>query len=317
MPIDSTTLEALLTIPKPAVCEIFRVEWSPNLWKYYASSGFDRVVPFLDVKQYLFDDDTETTTTNIEPRLVQSGFHSFELAADLSTEEIPLTFADADDAIKELFRTYGDGAKIELFYYYPQVDLFTSVWFGSLSQPESYGRGNLQCRASNGFKSAELTIGHRTKPQLCSSVFGGKLTQINEYRGNLCPYNKHLGGTIGNLDGGLPYTECPKDEAACIARLGAHPNGRAKFWGGFDTDVTPVIQSGSGYLATSKGNTSELKVPFRIIAGAKYVVLRENLYYRKELNTNNPEQGFVSGIWVVGEGENEIVDEVYVNDKRI
>jgi hypothetical protein len=314
VPISQEMIDAILALDKPKIAEIIRVEWADDDIRYYSASAYDSLVPFTDVKQYL--DDGNGGTASIEARLISSGFHSYEKSADLRTEEISLTFADSDDSIKTAFRTYGDGAKLDLIYYYPEVDLWFSDWFGSLMQPDSFGRGNVQCRASNGFKSREFTIGHRTKPQACPFVFGGKLS-TTDYRGNGCPYNRQVGGSVGNLNGGVPFTSCDKSEGNCIARLGTHANGRAKYWGAFDTDVQPVQTDANGYLARTKGNTSQLKIPLRIIAGAKYVSGLEPLYYRKELNANDPERGFVAGVSIVSEGENQLVDEFYVNDKRI
>jgi hypothetical protein len=315
MPISQATIDEILALDKPKVAEVIKVEWAEDDIRYYSTSAYNHIVPFTGITQYL--DDGNGGLGTIEPRLISSGFHSYEKSADLRTEEISITFADTDNSIKTAFRTYGDGAKLDLIYYYPDVDLWFSDWFGSLMQPDSWGRGNVQCRASNGFKSRELTVGRRTKPQACPFVFGGKLSILTEYRGNGCPYNRQVGGSTGNLNGGVPYTECDKSEGNCIARLGAHSNGRAKYWGAFDTDVQPLQTDANGYLARTKGNTSQLKIPLRIIAGAKYVSGNENQFYRKELNANDPERGFVAGQWLIGEGPNELIDEIYVNDKRI
>lgn len=313
MPISQETIDAILALDKPAVAEIIRVQWADDDIRYYGASAYD-FPPFLDVKQYL--DDGNGGTATIEPRLISSGFHSYEKSADLRTEEIPLTFADSDNSIKDAFRTYGDGAKLDLIYYYPAADLFFSDWFGSLMQPDSFGRGNVQCRASNGFKSPEFNINHRAKPQICPFVFGGKFT-VDDYRGNGCPYNRQLGGSIGNLNGGVPYTECGKLESDCVARLGAFPNGKARYWGGVITDISPLQTDNNGFLARTKGNSNRLKIPHRIIFGAKFVGDLENLYFRKEVNAGSPNNGFVSGLFFVGEGENEIIDEIFIADKRI
>lgn len=308
-------LQAYSLTHKPDVCEVLAVYWTDAITKYYAISAYDTIIPFVGIP-----------IGPIEARLRGKVFQTFELCSDLSTESISLTFADSDKVVENLFRDNGEGVKCELFYYYPKVDntngddLLYSAWWGHFMLPDFVGKGVLQVSAENGFKSRELLMGHRIRPNLCPSVYGGLFTDINEYRGNGCVYNRQLvGGTLGNLDvGDVPFPSCDKSEGACVVRLGAHANGKPKYWMGFDTEVQSVLSdANSGYLAVSKGNASKLTKPIVIVAGNKYVSDLPNLFYRKELNASNPERGFVRGVWEVDEGPNESISEIVINDKII
>lgn len=294
------------------VCEVLAVYWTDSITKYYAISAFDEQIPFRSIP-----------ASPINPVLKGKVFQTFALNSDLTTESISLTFSDTDKSLENLFATYGEGVRCELFYYYPKIDdtngddLFISVWWGHFMTPEFIGRGVLQIQAENGFKSRELLMGHRIRPKMCTQVFGGQFTDINEYRGNGCIYNRQLGGTSGNLNAGVPYATCDKTEGNCADRLGVLPNLKAKYWMGFDTDVqTPTIDHG-GYIAPAKGGASGLKDPIRVVAGAKYVQDLLNIFYRKELNTQHPEEGFVRGIWEISEGPVDLLDEIVINDKII
>ncbi|MGC2239105.1 MAG: hypothetical protein WA584_23320 [Pyrinomonadaceae bacterium] len=308
MPIDPTKLAKLQEISrtgKPKVCEVLRVKWTQDITKYYATSAFDRVPPFTDIKNYLGGE-------HVDARLVQSGFHSFELAPDLTTEEIPLTFADADEAVNDLFEAHGGNVKATLCYFYPDCDLFLEVWWGVLNEPELSVLGVLQTTASNGFRSREEIIPSRLRSsEECSSIFGGETESLTEYRGIGCLYNlQHDGGTIGNLDpDGNPYTSCPKDLAGCTAR------GMTDYRMVFPTSVAPVVSDprNPGYLASTKGNADRLTNPIRVIAGIKTVRDLPILLFRNENTASDPNHSWVRLIAEVGEGPMEAIDQVKIS----
>lgn len=320
MPIDETKLNEILTAYRtksPQVAEVLRVDWSDSVVKYYANSQFDEIPPFRGVANYCVNN--SDVRVPIEARLIHEGFLPFEKNADLSTENISITFADTDSDIIEKFQTYGEGVRCELFYYYPQQDLFTSEWWGSLELPTDTGRGNLTAQATNGFRTREQPLPNRFHPiDVCHAKFGGEIAALDEFNGNGCPYNRHLSGSIGNLNSGVPFTQCPKTKAACIARLGAHANGEPKYFQGFSDETGSVATDANNpnYLASAKGNASKLKDPIPVVLGAKHLHDLPNLFFRNENNASNPSDSWVRGIWEIGE-TCEQIDLFTINGKVI
>ena len=313
MAIDPTKLAALQARSasglRVAVCEYIRVDWDDVTTNYYGAAAWHEVPPFNSIG------------LTIEPRLItnrRDPFHQLELNPDLRTDSVKVTFEDIDKTITGLFQTYSSGVSIEFFLYYPDVDLHVALWSGQLSAPDIYGWKQLTATATNGYRSRELTMGSRRRPKECTaSVFGGKLPDADSVRSSLCPYDKHIGGSVGNWKStgpDVPFSDCPKTEAACIVRLS---NG-GLYFGGFNTDATATVtDAGSGYLAHSKGNTSALKEPIRIIFGEKAVKANQLLLWRREVNQGSPNNGFVRGVWEVGEGPVDSITNIRVNEKFV
>lgn len=312
MAIDPTKLANLLALSaagtRIAVCEYIRVDWDGSTTRYYGAAAWHQVPPFQGVGY------------TIDPRLISSSvrdpFHSLEINPDLRTESVKVTFDDIDKEITGKFQTYSSGVACEFFLYYPQVDLTVSLWSGQLQSPDIYGWKTVTATATNGFRSRELTLGSRRRPRECTaSVFGGKLPDTDAVRSSLCPYDKHLGGSVGNYKTGTtPYSDCPKTEAACIARL----SNNGLYFGGFNTDATATVtDNNTGYLASSKGNTSALKEPIRIIFGEKTVKNSQLLLWRREVNQNSPANGFVRGVFEVGEGPLDSVTNIKLNERFV
>jgi hypothetical protein len=111
----------------------------------------------------------------------------------------------------------------------------------------------------------------------------------------------HIVG-FGNIDPATnqPFTECPRNRAACIVRLGDDLS-----YLGFDT----VIQSytvnqtkGPNISVTTRGNESNLKRPLRVIIGERDVSDIDLLAYTVEPDTKHPEGGAVSVLGAECEG---------------
>lgn len=255
----------------------------------------------------------------IEPRIIGSLVKDleFEINPDLKTETIKVKFDDIDKVITGKFQTYGSGVRCELFYYWPDVDLTVSMWFGQLPAPKLFGWKSIECEATNGFRSREQLIPRRTRPRECTSNFGGLMT-AEAIATNLCPYDRHVGGSVGNyITGTTPYSDCPRQtEAQCIARLGADARGRAKYFGGFIVDadaVTMPNSQNSGWIAVSEGNASKLSEPIRVIAGFKHVRDLQLLLWQRGTPPGY-EHGWVFGVWEVGEGPVESIRNLRINE---
>lgn len=311
MPVNPLDIEELLdyTIDgvRLAVCEYLRVDWDGSTTKYYGSAAWHEMLPFTGIG------------VEIEPRLMPSSirdpFHGLEIDPDLRTESIAVTFDDIDKDITDKFQTYSSGVACEFFLYYPIINLTVSVWSGQLQAPTIYGWKTVKATASNGFRSRELLLGSRRRPRECTaSVFGGRLPDADAVRSSLCPYDRHIGGSVGNLTGSsTPYIDCPKTETACIERFSDN-----RYFGGFNTDASATVtDTNHYYLATSKGNASNLKEPIRVIFGTKTVKANQLLQWRREVNANTPAHGWVATVWEIGEGPMQSIYNFRVNEKMI
>ncbi len=310
MPVDDVKIAAIrsrsIAGERIAVCEYVRVDWDDVTSVYYGAAAYHEVSPFTNIG------------VTIEPRLMSAAardpFHSLELNPDLRTESVSVTFEDIDKDITNKFQTYSSGVACEFFLYYPCEDYHHPLWSGQLQAPDVYGWKSVTAKATNGFRSRESLLGSRRRPRECTAgVFAGKLPDADAVRSSLCPYDKHIGGSVGNFKtGSTPYSDCPKTESACVARLG---NG-GLYFGGFSTDATAVVtDTGTGYLARSKGNTSALKDPIRVIFGEKQLKENQLLLWRREINQGNPNFGHVRGVWEVGEGPVDSIYNITVNEK--
>ena len=305
-PSQLATLQALETGSQVRVCEYFKVEWDaddPAETKYYGSAAYHEVVGFANIG------------LTIEARLLGDPFRAFELQPDLRTEVIKLTFEDIDKTIRGKFQSFGSGVRCEVFLYYPQIEAHVSVWFGQLQAPKVYGWKKIETEATNGFRSREQKAPKRNRPpDHCPFTFGGLLPTADAIRSNGCPYDRHVGGTTGLYKTGTtPFSDCPRDEAACTARF-----GDLSYYGGFDFDASAIVSDQrTGYIAQSRGNASELKNPIRVIAGSKYVRAMQLLLWRREVNQSTPEHGWVATVWEVGEGPVRAIRNIRVNDKYI
>lgn len=276
------------------VCEYIAVEWDPNdanETRYYAAAKYNSLSGF------------GTIGLNIEARLLNEPIKTFELYPDLRTDTIPVVFDDIDKTIKAKFQGFGSGIRCEFFLYYPQVDKHHSVWFGTLQSPQVYGWKRIETIATNGYRSREQTIPKSLRPRECRHrAYAGFA------RGG-CLYNPP---TIGNYrTGTTPYLDCPGDEEACDDR------GMLAYFGGYKPDVAGVITDhNSGYLAQSKGNTSN-RDPIRVIFGTKTVKANRLLYWRREMNAKDQDKGFVAEVAEVGEGPVRRIRNIKVGEKLI
>lgn len=307
MPLTDTQIDELAAIRRAGesvhVAEYISVEWDAddaNETRYYSIAKYDKLPPFANIG------------LDIEAKILNEPFKTFELYPDLRTDTIPLVFDDIDKVIRGKFQTFGSGVRIEFFLYYPQVDAHQSMWFGQLQAPNIYGWKKIETIATNGFRSREQFVPKRLRPRECSWAFGGLLT-AEALATNGCKYDRHTGGSIGNFrTGSTPYVECPRDETACTAR------GMTAYFGGYKPDASAVVTDGnSGYLAHSKGNTSNLRNPIRVIAGTKTVRSNQLLFWRREMNASNQDRGFVAGVWEVGEGPVQSITQIKVGEKLI
>jgi len=290
-------LAALKVQPELTLCEVLAVHWpAPDGTKYYAGTKLDELPNFKGILKYIPD--------GVDARLPGRSFPNAELAADVSDERINLTFWDADGEITRLFRTHGEGVKVELIYFFPQIDWFVPHWFGHFQPPGEVDLVEFSTSAASGFRSAGLPLPHRIYQLPCQNQYGPSVPLLTqeEIDESGCPVNKHIGGPIGNIDPatGQVYAKCAKTIPDCQKIV-----GDTKSYTGIITTVAAVaIQThGQTTFASSKGNETTLKQPIRVLYGGPRVVRALDLLaYRQEHNTAHADQGFLAAQFSIGEG---------------
>ena len=258
---EAEKIAALRLIREPAVCGYWKVTWNPNdsaQDRYYSDSKYSQMSPFFGVG------------VNIEARVKLGGKNdtiakstSFEINPDLKSEKIGIEFDDIDKVISGRFHTYKSGVRAELFFYWPDVDLTLSQFFGQLVAPDVYGYKTLKTYVTNGTRSREQLVGKRPHSRECSSNWGGFMKSTFASESNGCPAGPF--GTVASSD-----LDCPRDSVTtCNRKLGT-TDGR--YFLGFPNVYAniPVSQHDGG-IAISRGGASSSGEPMRVIFGQKYL----------------------------------------------
>lgn len=308
MALDSTKVSALHALARSgtaaiACAQVLEVTWSASVTRYYAWTNYGELSPFQNIPY-----------GPIETRLLGNPFNEFDVNPDLRTERIPLVFDDIDGEMTRLFNRYGT-VRCILHYYWPQVDLDAEVWHGMLQKPAIFGVKQVSTEATNGYWSREKSIPHSMRPpDYCRfNHFGGELPTAEMVRTNGCPYDVHVGGSLGLLNGSVPFVHCPKDVTACTARF-----GHSRFFGGYSTDASATVSDqNTGFLAISKGNNSSNIRPIPWLYGSKHLRGLNLLMYRREPNQNDPDRGWFAGVWEVSDTRISAIRNIRINEKHI
>jgi hypothetical protein len=282
---DQDKIDALRALiaagTQPEVFELAKVNWpSPTDAVYYAVMETPRVASVAP------------PVSPIDARLIPDGnpdwFLPVEMDSTIGDEEVDLQFWDGDGEISDLLVEHGEGIKVELFYWFPQVELMLPVWHGHLRQEDNAEIDVCKIKAVQGFRSSDANLPHRAHWQECQAIFGAVFDTQAEIDENDCPYNKHIGGSVGVAG----FTSCPRRvRQDCIDRLGNNANFMLSH-----ATVSSIIANnqthGPQLYSTSFGNETSLKEPVRVVMGARRVYGMQPLVYRRDLNNNNPDHGF-------------------------
>jgi hypothetical protein len=310
MALTQTQIDDILDLDASSGVDVgayLKVTWDEddsNETRYYASTAYNQLANFMNIGVPV-----EARLKNNIPDVME-----FEINPDLRTEEIDVTFDDIDKEITGRFQTFGSGVRAEIVYYYPQVDGFEEVWEGQLKAPKEFGWKDVETIITNGTRSRELKLPGSNHPVgHCRFTFGGLLPTLGAVACNGCPYDRHLGGTVGNLNGAVPFTDCPRDKAACVARLGGDADNPL-YYGGFDSAVGAIVTDpDTGWHATTQSNVSNLKDPIIVVFGVQWISPTK-LFWRRDPNTDNPATGWFDVQWELCEGEILAVTNFKVND---
>lgn len=271
------------------VYQLLKISWAePDGVRYYASTLVEAIEDSLPV-------------TPVEIRLPADGYPAYFLPISLDStmgdEEVDLKIWDGDDEISRLVYENGEGIKVELLLWFPAVELLLTEWWGHLRTSEDSDVEFWIGKAANGFRSPNLPMPRRRKYRPCQAIFGEIVTG--------CDYDRHKGGSRGNLNGDVPYDFCPKKEFAdCSARLGdklSHLSHQS---------VTEVIVNyqtkGPTLLPSARGNETNLKRPVRVIMGSRTVYDLDLMAAIPLANNKHPAQGFWRMKFEIGEGPMQI-----------
>jgi hypothetical protein len=250
----------------PQVFELCKVSWTSDEADaiYYSIMQTDEIA------------DPAPPVSPIEARLIPDGspnwFLPVQMDSTIGDEEVDLSFWDADGVISDLLVDNGEGCKVELFYWFPQVELLLPVWHGHLRAEDEASIDVIPTKAVQGFRSADATLPHRAHWQECQAIFGAALDTQEAIDDNDCPYNRHLGGTLGNLNSGVPFTSCPRrTQADCDTRLGTTDGRYHLSHRTIETIRENPQGQGPRLYSISRGNETNLKEPVRVVMGERRV----------------------------------------------
>jgi hypothetical protein len=243
---------------------------------------------------------------------------------EISDDVVKLKMWDADAVLISEFLNSGEGTRCRVAQYFPDYGLVNEIWWGFLKQPKETEGLWFNIEAASGLRSPNLIVPRRAIYPGCQATFGGLVnpdtglpyfdTQAKiDPPHNDCPYNRHIGGSVGLLNPGtgLPFTSCPRRVLAdCTARLGpASPTGPVN-WGDLNYEAFDVVLEGvvvgagnkHQFLASSRANESVLRQPLRVVYGYRWIRDLIFLAYVSESAGDHPENGFLRTLWAVCEG---------------
>ncbi len=251
-----------------------------------------------------------------------SYFRDVTISSGIADTVVNLDFIDMPDGnndrkVSELFLLHGEGVKCEIFYYFPDVDLLASIWWGHLQSPDSMDGITFKASAASGFRSILLNLPKRNFVPYCIAQYG---PAVRTFLGNSlpifspCPYDRDIGGSNGLLDNnGNPFMSCPKLESSCKQRFG---DIDTLPWLGVDIIAQPngdVIHHGGNTVAVTTGNETNLKDPLRVIFGDRTVQSLFLLQFTVDTNVDHPERGSLTTVFAVCEGPIQNIDLVQVD----
>jgi hypothetical protein len=309
-PVDQQKVSAARRLSGLSVGELVAVHWpAPTGTIYYAQMKYDELPEYGGL--------VLPDAGRIEARFETKQFQPFQISSTVADAQMLLNFVDDDGEIARLCSLHGEGVKVVLWHYYPEVDLLIQRgWFGQLGTPNETGGPLTPVPATFGFRSSQLSLPTRPCGAGCPWMFGGAITDPDMLAENGCRYNRHLGGAHGNLDAdGNPYKVCEKTRDACLRII-----GDTLEYGGGDTAVDTITvheTQGGDRQATTQGNESNLTSTRRVIAGEWTIRDMNVLAFLAEPDTKHPDKGSAHVLAEAGEGPFDSLTEPTINQTYI
>jgi hypothetical protein len=253
---DHAKLDTLKAIASPAVSELVAVKWpDPDGTIYYCSTLLSELPGYEALA---------ARNLNIELRFAGNQFLDIPQDSGISDDRIDLNFWDGDERdatgaftrtseLTRLFQTHGAGAKVEVYYYFPQFDLLLLEWWGHL-QPPADGTSIdwLKCTAEFGFMSSMLPLPRRSLMfASCQEMFGGLLQTQEEIDEGGCAYNRQLNAATLEVPDPVNATNVDTSGGGATKDAGGSAWNAGASFGEVNAEDNAVIEVtvGTGYAA--------------------------------------------------------------------
>lgn len=276
--------------------ELVKVEWpSPDGTIYYATTKTDEVAAVAPP--------VSPIDCRLIPESLPDSFVPVQMDSAIGDEEVDLEFWDGDEEFSQLLVDHGEGIRTTLYYWFPEVELLLPVWHGHLRQEDAADVDRVKVKAAQGFRSSDALLPRRAHWRECQAIFGGVLDTQAEIDENDCPYNKHIGGAVGNFESGsTPYTSCPRrTRDDCEARLGNDGNYMLSH-ATQEATVANNQTKGDRLYSTTAGNETNLKDPVPVVMGTRRIHGMPVLNFRNDENNNDPDHGWFRAQYEACEG---------------
>jgi hypothetical protein len=231
-------------------------------------------------------------------------FTEMPRTTEISDDVVKLTMWDGDGNMIADYLNSGEGTRCRVTQYFPDFNFAIEIWWGFLKVPKETEGIFFNIEAASGLRSPNLIIPRRAIYPGCQAIFGGLINSATgtpwfdtqaKIDQNECPYNRHIGGSKGNLNGTVPYTTCPRARPSdCDARLGDHVHYLA-----FDV-VLESKQDAAGRILTSHANDNVLRKPVRVVYGDRWI--RDLFLLAFVMDNTTGANAFIKTLWVVSEG---------------
>ncbi|MGE0133033.1 MAG: LamG domain-containing protein [Blastocatellales bacterium] len=312
---------ALLALGQVRVAEIVQITWpDPDGVVNYASWQLDQdpgysatITPWLNGRPLVVafapeGDDAER-------------FHPIINTAAINDDVVQFRFSNKDQEFARLCYEHRGGARVEIFYHFPQLPKTISVWWGHLRTPEG-GNVNepwVNVTSANGIRSSQNLVAS-TAHGNCDFPFGGELPVLlrtSEF--TPCDYDPDNGR--GEYESGTtPFPSCPEHNIPnCKQRWG--PVLWEQKYGGMNA-VVEDISVGLGdhrTISRTQGQQTLSDTPARIVAGEFRIAQLHLLDFRKETNPsqNHLDKGTLLVLAEVSLGPVEAVTDIEVLDRPL
>jgi hypothetical protein len=144
-----TKITALLALPaaqrKPL--ELVAIHWpEPTGVKLYASAAYDELPWWPDLADAILAEFGEAIPLTVRLIPDRSPFNDLPRVASVSDDSVNLAFSDLDDEFSDALMAHGEGIRVEVYGYWPAVDLLLSMWRGLLHAPKDMDRAQAFAR---------------------------------------------------------------------------------------------------------------------------------------------------------------------------
>ena len=318
--IDPAKLAALQALydagVRPKVQEVVTIYWAGGQTRHYSSTRVDVLPGFTTLS-------SSQGITGVEARFGRMQFLDIPRTSDISDDTVTLDLWDGDNQVTNLWKVSGEGTRVEIKEYIADVDLLVTVFNGLLKAQDESQRTRFKIKAATGFRSPNMPLPRRLIWVGCAAQFGGAVRSDGTFLfptqaaidDNDCFYNRHIGGSNGLLNGGVPFTSCPRNNpAACIARLA---DTLSYVGADFYLESEYVVTGAHRFLVSARGNESLQKRPLRVVYGTRVIKDLDLIAYESQSVGSNPERGYLKTFWWLCEGEITAIYDFYVNGQYV